>query len=143
MLYIVGGNRIGITCRENKKPHFLFNGQGKASLLCSFKCVRLENMKYSPRHCASLAGAAAINLGKSPLTFMFPHRGLHGPSSLPLPASQTTTTKNKKPLNHTSNPQAQRCTLLACLVGQGYHCEVKGRDQKEGGRRWNQSSINH
>lgn len=135
---------MGITNRGNKKPHSLFNGKGKASLLCSFKCVRLENMKYSLWLCASLAGAVAINLGKRPLTFMLPHSWLHAllPFLSLLPKQQPHT--KKKPLNHTSNPHAHRCIFLARLVGQGVSLWGEG-EWSEGRRaeRQSQSSINH
>lgn len=109
-------------------------GREKPSLFCSFKCMRLENMKYSPR--LRFTGRGGYHkLRQEP-------SDIYAPSQLPSlpffpssPPFPTTKTKKKKPLNHTSIPHIHRCTLLARLVGWGCHCEVNGSSRKEGGQR--------
>lgn len=136
MLYIVGWKRMGITCRENKKAHSLFNRKGKKPSRCVTSNAwgwRIWNTAWdSAPHWQS----GCHKLRQEASDIYSPSQLPSWPLFPPFPPSQTKTTKKNKPLNHTSIPHAPRCTLLSHLVEWGYHFEVKRSGPKGGQWDW-------
>lgn len=118
-------------------------GREKPSLFCSFKCMRVENMKYSPWLCFT-GRSGCHKLRQEPSDIYAPSQ-LPSlpffPSSPPFPNNNH---KEKEAIKSHLHPSHTQMHTLGPFGGVGVLLWGE-REQSEGRRaeRWNQSSLNH